>query len=365
MKPTSAFYYIKQNKLRAGIIIFMLVFTCAMYMAGSYIKSIEWYWEKAFEYDDKLVLVSALSDDEDYVQYKSFIEEVKKDPKLTVFSRTARGMGGLDWTCTFGWEMGTSTFVFNSPEDLKAAMARLGITGDFDNIKNHSVVMSSMFAKNKGLKLGDTISHDEISGQEGIDYTVDSIIEDDSFVLFMVHEDSETPLRAYISSDEMEGEELRAYIDNIKGDALVNTSESMRQTLVAQLTPFTSMFIVGCILISVILAVSAGSVITGQYLKRKYEFAVYRAIGFSKRKVFGKCAAEILTMDAIAVGIAAVLLFTGMFLLNELVYIPKGQFLPYYSSIGLGCFLLSNLIVVLPMIIFRGRSMAKADVTEF
>ena len=347
------------------MIIFMLFFTCAMFIAGNYIRSITWYWEKAVEYGDRMVLVSALSDDEDYRQYRSFIEDLKKDDSLTVFSRTARGVGGLEWTSTIGMDMGGQTYVFNSPEDMKAAFEKLGITGDFEDVKNHSIVVSSMFAKNRGLKLGDIVKSEELGGMDGIEYSLDAIIEDDSFVSFLVYEDKETPLRAYVTSDTLKGSELNARLADICGDRNVQISENLKTELNRQLTPFTSIFVLACVLISIILAVSAGSVITGQYIKRTYEFGIYRAIGFSKKKVFGKCAAEILTMDLIAVGIGAAGSFMGMFLLNELVYKPKGQFLPYFSMIGLSCFLLSNLIVVLPMIVFRGRSMARADVTEF
>ena len=61
---------------------------------------------------------------------------------------------------------------------------------------------------------------------------------------------------------------------------------------------------------------------------------------------------------------AAVCLLTT-FLLNELYYIPGGRFLPYFSWLGVLCFVISNLTVLLPMILSKGRRMGKADVTEF
>ena len=57
--------------------------------------------------------------------------------------------------------------------------------------------------------------------------------------------------------------------------------------------------------------------------------------------------------------------FLLTFLLNELLYIPKGQYLPYVSWLGLTCFLISNLTVMVPMLIAKGVRMGRADVTEF
>ena len=59
------------------------------------------------------------------------------------------------------------------------------------------------------------------------------------------------------------------------------------------------------------------------------------------------------------------LAFLATFLLNELYYIPGGRFLPYFSWLGVLCFVISNLTVLLPMILSKGRRMGKADVTEF
>ena len=365
MKPQSALYYIKHNKGRAAVMIFMIFFTCTMYIAGNYIKSTDWYWEKAVEYDEKIVMVGGVSSDEDFKDYRSFIEDLKKDEKLTCLERSAKGFSGKNWKCTLGWEMGTVSYVFNSVDDMKKAFDRLGITCDFTDIKDGSMVMSSAFAKNCGLKKGDLIDRTEISSMGSGYFSLDALIEDDSFICFFVCDDSESLLRAYVMSDELSGSELRSYIENIKGDRVVQIGEVLGDALKRQLSPIFFIFLLGCVMLSIILAVTAGSVITGQYIKRVYEFGIYRAIGFSKRKIRRKCASEILMMDLIAVLIAAVIIFTVSFLLNQLVYQPAGMYLPYFSTYGLGCFLLSNLMVVLPMIISQGRKMAKADVTEF
>ena len=41
------------------------------------------------------------------------------------------------------------------------------------------------------------------------------------------------------------------------------------------------------------------------------------------------------------------------------------MYLPYFSKIGLYGVLLSNLMVVIPTMLLKGRKMSRADVTEF
>ncbi|MBE5933960.1 MAG: FtsX-like permease family protein, partial [Lachnospiraceae bacterium] len=106
-------------------------------------------------------------------------------------------------------------------------------------------------------------------------------------------------------------------------------------------------------------------VVTGQYMKRIYEFGVYRALGRSKREVKTKVAAEIIGMNvmACAIGIGISSIFT--YLINELLYIPTGRYLLYFSDLGIKGFLLCDLLVVIPLVLSKGRMMCKADVTEF
>ena len=63
------------------------------------------------------------------------------------------------------------------------------------------------------------------------------------------------------------------------------------------------------------------------------------------------------------IGAGLILLFT--FMINELYYVPDGKFLPYFSKMGTYGFIISNAMVVIPTILFKGRAMGRADVTEF
>ena len=363
MRPMSAFYYVRENKGRAGIVIFLLFFTTLLFLAGNYIDSNYYYWKKAMEYSDRVGTVSAISADEDQKDFFAFREKLKSDESLIVYDISGYGYSGLPWICTMGFEMGSASMVFNSAEDMGDCFERLGIKADLSEVKDGSVCLSSALARQYGLKQGDILDASvdkNISGR----HRVGAILEDDSYVLFYV-DHTDTPYRMHVMSKELSGQALRDYLTKLRGDSKVHIDQPMSVEVEEQFAPFKLIFGAGIVLLSLVLAVVVNSVITGQYLARTYEFGAYRALGLSKGEIYGKCAREILAMDLLAIMIGAGIIFLFLFLVNELYYIPAGKFLPYYSNMGLYAFLTSNALVILPTILLKGRSMSRADVTEF
>ena len=364
MNPFSAGYYVKENKGRALLIIFMLFLSVFMFFGGNYVDSMGWFWQKAFAYSDQLVLVSLNSTDEEYKDYQSVLLDLAKDDRLSFVERTAWGFGGLPWTTTMGFEMGSRSYVFRSAEDLKKVFHHLGISCETANLKHRSMVISEAFARNRGIHLGDRLDGSFDPAISGT-FTVDAFIDDDSFVTFYVIEDDENLGEVYIYSDSMRGEELYTYVRELCGERKVTITSPVRDLVGNQLEIFYIIFFAGVVLLSLVLSVTIHSVITGQYLKRTYEFGVYRALGRSKWEIRKKCMKEILLMDGIAVFAGAVVIYLLTYLLNVKYYIPKGQYLPYASKTALAGFLICNILVIVPMVIGKGNQMAKADVTEF
>ena len=364
MNPLSPIYYIRNNKGRSALIIFMLFFTTLMFMAGNYVASCDWYFEEAIDSSEKIALVEYIPGDVDQKDYNATMAEMQADPKLSVAERTGYGFGGLSWFCTIGIEMDSSSYVFNTKEEMESAIRRLGLTVDLSGVKDRSIVISKALARNKGIHLGDTIDG-TVDQSLSSEFTVDALIEEDIYVTFYLIEDDRNLVRFYVYSDDLEGDALYNYIADMIGDRQVKVTSRMKENVRRSLAPLHIVMFAGAALLSVILAVTVNSVVNGQYQKRTYEFGIYRALGLSKKTVFGKCAAELLLMDLIAILIGAAFHFLMTFLLNELMYIPEGKYLPYVTGLGMICFAISNLTVMVPMIIAKGRRMGKADVTEF
>lgn len=363
IKPFSALYYMKENRGRVTICIFMMFLATLIFLAGNYIQSELYTFEKEFAYSDKLVVVSLQSTDEEYQDFSAFRKSVEEDDKLKMVMSSAYGFSGMQHGTVLNLEMGGWSYTFNCVQDMQETFQHLGIQGDFSKCKHRSIIISQDFAKDKGIKLGDTVDHSFDQCFDGT-YTVDAIVDDGSFCTFYVYEDNDNLGRIYIYSDFMEGEELYDYVRSLAGDKKVQVMESERSAVLPQFYVFFVLFYAIDVLIAIVLAVTINSVVTGQYLKRTCEFGIYNALGRSRKDVWAKVASEVFSMNLIAclIGFASIFLFT--WLMNELVYGPKGLYLLYSSQTGLVGFVLCDILIVLPLILSKGRLMCKANVID-
>lgn len=363
MKPFSAFYYMKENRSKAAVGLMMIVLTAGLFLLGNLIESAPASYEKDFAYGDKILLARVESVD-GWEDYESFVQDVKKDEKLHYLERSGQGFPGITHNTAMGMKMGGSSFAFNSVQDMKQAFDFLGIACDYTNLKNRSVVMSKDLAQNRGIKLGDTLDH-SFDSSFSRSYTVDALLDDGSYECFFVYEDSDNLARIYVYSDTMEGEELYQYLQDLAGDRAVKVNHPYRNGVSSQFNMFYVIFYIVVILVSVIMAVTVNSVLTGQYMKRKYEFGVYRALGRTKGEVFRKCAKEILLLDLIGSIIGLGIVTLAGYLLIELYYKPQGILFVYTSKASWIGYLLCNILIIIPVILINGRMCTKADVTEF
>ena len=361
-KPFSAFYYVKENVGRSLLIGCMFFLTTMLLLAGNYIQSNYYYWDGICEYTESLTDIAGLPTDENYEDYKAVIEELEADPEIIVMLNSGFSASALSWKCTLGFTMGSHCARFNTAEDLQTAFRIFGYKGDFSKVHDGSVIISEPLARNLGFKLGDTLGPEE--GLHG-EFTLDALIDEDIFAVFFVETEEENLIRAHILSETLSPKEVRERVTQVVGDRKVKINVPVRAEVEKNLGPINLIFYVALFLLSFVLAVSVNSVIAGHYAKRTYEFGIYRALGRTKGEIRRKCTAEIALTDAIAtvVGIAAIELYT--FLMNELYYIPHGQFLPYWSGLGIIGLVVANALVLIPVVLLRGRSMCRADVTEF
>lgn len=362
--PFSASYYIKENIMRVGISVFMMLLATMMFFAGNFIQSATASFDEEFDNSDQLVLTNLQGTDEDFKDWKAFCEKMSGDSKVECVQASALGFSGMEHSTVMGLKMGGNSYVFQSKEDMEKVFSYLGIEGDLSKCKQNSIVLDEKFAKNLGVKVGDVIDHSFNSNIDGT-YTVDAIVKGGGYCTYYLYEDKGTLGRMYIYSDTLNGQELYDYVNQQAKDYNVAVQQSERDSIAGQLNIFLIIFMMVDLLIAVVLAITINSVMTGQYLKRTYEFGIYRAIGISKRKIMGKVGREILLTNSIAnvIGLAVVLLTA--YLLNELVYEKQGMDLLYCTKTGIAGFLLCEVLIVVPLIISKARMMCKADVTQF
>ncbi|MDE6129537.1 MAG: hypothetical protein K2G16_10170, partial [Lachnospiraceae bacterium] len=85
----------KENKGRTFLGIFMMLLATLMFLAGNYIHSTVYIFEKEFVYSDKLVLAGIQSTDEEYRDFAAFRKMVEEDEKLEYVDVTAYGFSGM------------------------------------------------------------------------------------------------------------------------------------------------------------------------------------------------------------------------------------------------------------------------------
>lgn len=89
--PFSAFYYMKENKGRTFLCIFMMVLATFMFLAGNYIHSELYTFEKEFEYSDKIVIAGLQSKDKDFKDFATFKKLIDHLGRLYIYSDTMEG----------------------------------------------------------------------------------------------------------------------------------------------------------------------------------------------------------------------------------------------------------------------------------
>ena len=363
--PLSAAVYLKANKGRTAVCIFMMFLETLMFLTGNYIHSEIAAFDVDVKYSDSYVETSCQSNDENYRDFYAFVDDIENDDKLESVRLTAQGVGGFAFNSVLNLEFGGRGYVFNSVDDMKKVFDHWGIECDLTNCKDRSIVVSKTLADNRGIKLGDKLDK-SFDGNLEFEVMVDAIIDDGSMAVYYIYEvEPENLLRINIFSDTMEGEELYDYVRKIAGDRKIQIFDPMREHLKSDFSIFDMLFYIVDILISVVLAVTVNLVVSGHYMKRKFEFGIYMAIGRKRRDIWKKVASEILTMEGIALLIGAVVNLLFTYLSNELVYIPSGRHLVYCSMPAIIGVLVCMILVTIPLIFFNARSACKADVTEF
>lgn len=360
MNPFSPLYFIKENKTRCVLLMFMLFLGFAAYLGGIYVTNPMDNWSLPIEYSEKAVRVIANTGDEE--DFELFIKEAAESGKVQVLELGT--FDGLNWKTIMGFESGVATMTFRSVEDFKVYCEYMDIECDFGNLKSGSMVMSDRFAKNRELEIGDRIDTDTDKNIYG-EYTLDAVTKEDGYMQYFITDETDAPLNAILLGKEVDGRELYELAHSLQENHDIYVNDSMKEEIESQFNTFNTIYIFIIVLMSVILAVTINAVFVGMYQRRTMEFAVYRGIGISRRRIIGKIIGELISMDFIALVVGGVVFFSGLYLYNNLVLYPVGKYLRYYHPLALFGLVLCNLTVIIPLIVTRARQMLKTDICEF
>lgn len=363
LRPFSALYFIRENKTRCVLLMFMIFLGFGDYLGGLYVTNPLDSWECYLQYSDEMVIVNPAMTDEDLSDFAAFTEELEANNQVTILRLGETE--GFQWFTIMGFESGFASLTFCSVEDFRTYCEHFGIQCDFESLGNGSLILSDKLARNRGLEIGDKVNRDtnETVYVYG-DYTVTAFTQEDGYLQYYINEEIGDSLRLLILGNGISGTELYDLAYGIHDSHPVSIYE-IRELITDQLETFDTIYLFVILLLSVILAVTINAAFVGMYQRRNFEFAVYRAIGMGKGAIVRKLLGEFLWMDVLALVLGGGVVFLGLYLFNNLVLYPDGKYLRYFHPTALTGLVVCNVMVILPLILTRCRQLLRADICEY
>lgn len=367
MNPFSSIYYVKENIKRALLLIFMFILTFAIYMAGIYISNIESMFHIAVERDKKTALVLAFATDKNGTDYTKAINMLEKKKGITLLHQ---GIGNNIYsTSVMGVSNGYKSYTFQNKEDFQTYCDFTGINIKAVNqdreLGNGSVIMSSLQAANRGMETGDRLvaeQDDEFINQE---YTLDAVTDNDGYSIFYISDtDSQCCMVLNNSLSDKDFRELLKTVET-EYNVYIRDYDYYNNKIKEQLGNFYYIYFFIIILLSFIMAITINAAFAGLYQHRKGEFALYKAMGIPAGKIRLKILSEVLLIDIIGILSGLCIMMAGIYLANNLYLIPHGLRLFYYNNMSLAGMVTSNLVILIPVTIFQGSKLVKADICSY
>ena len=361
LKPFSPLYFIRENKARCILLMFMIFLGFGDYLGGLYVTNPLDNWECHLQYFDESVAVNPTTTDEDLSDFVAFTEELEENDQVTILR--LGNTEGFQWFTIMGFESGFASLTFCSVEDFRIYCDHFGIKCDFENLGNGSLILSEKLAQNRGLEIGDKVNRDTSETVYG-DYTVTAFTQEDGYLQYYINEEAAGSFHLLVLGNGISGTELYDLIYGIRDRHPVSIYE-IRELITGQLETFNTIYLFVILLLSVILAVTINAAFVGMYQRRNFEFAVYRAIGMGKRAIVRKLVGEFFWMDILALVLGGGVVFLGLYLFNNLVLYPDGKYLRYFHPTALIGLVVCNVMVILPLIVTRCRQLLRADICEY
>lgn len=365
MKPFSAGYFIKENRMRSVWLVLMFILSYIAYLGGLYVTNIRSMFDYSMERMGRYAILYPKSDDVDCKQFEKVKEAISKEDGINILH-----MGVVSYLCTnsiMGFDNNYPAVSFCSVEDFKKYCQVVGIQCDFDKLKGGSLIMSSLAADNREMKIGDSLKDEEGESVYG-SYTLDAVTEEEGYSYYYIDAGKNGNNISYILLPENMGEpEFAEYLEKLKQDGKVDVvnQKYMEESLDRQLESFNYIYMFIVVLMAIVMAVTINAAFVGMYQHRQPEFAIYRAIGISKIRLVGKVAGELVLLDGIGIVAGGAILLLGIYLLNQLYLIPRGLMLFYYHPIALWGMLFCNLLVLIPLLVTRSRKLLQADICDY
>jgi putative ABC transport system permease protein len=367
VKPLSLLYYINNNKRKVIPTFISICFAVFLvYFLSMAVKQINnSYYNQAaknLEYYTGVTPMNGQIPNDILEQIKSskYYKKIIPYNKETTLVNTI--VGGLP-----------VDIVYTDDTDLDMMLNTMElkiVSGRKPSVGKHEIILHKNIVKNKGLKIGSQIGS-ELDKDEGIKgrYTLVGIIDGPCQVGFGLLEENRRAFDeaikyglAIIPKDNSL-KELNNSLDSLPMDDVdiycfkhaiegVKSTEKVLNILAV---------IVGLI-VAIVLCIILFNINYMNYYKRRKEFGLLSSIGYKKNQIIKRIFIEniFIAMTAYSFGIL-VSIFCG-WLLNTILWIPKGDEMPIWIPVNIIVVLILPLIVTIFSVIPAAGTLKKLDV---
>ena len=379
MSPFAPVSYIRRNRARSAVLALMLGFTAVCFLAGMYIEHQQAVFELSYDKPSDYLLVYSNSNSMEIVNELRDFGEVCEDYAPDK-ADTVIGVNNLyfSYNTIMGYDNSTGSIMFRKEEDFEEFNRVMTDIPDEVVLRDGEIMLSQTLADNWGVKEGDVLeySDDWDKAYFADPVTVKTIVDIPGMVLYGVSSEVNGDTVMFLRSepDTVSGYD-RQTVNDVLEDAgakisadyphiQIQTNYSWLNEIKDQLSMFKYILFAIAFIIGLVLAVTVNAAFSAAYEKRKYEFSIYKAIGFSKSQIFGKVAGEVLLLDLIGLITGGLICLLVILTVNYILG-PQGIYFFKVSVTGILSTIGCNLMVVVPTILLNLKRVRKYDVTVY
>lgn len=371
MNPFSPLTYILRDHKRSIVAAIVLSLVTVCFLAGMYINNPEDVYRITHHGPDRFCFVKPRSGNAEVMDnYDSFTQNVDSYKTDNINTVIFAGEMSIAYTSIMSFENGTNSFVFASKKDFDLFNSRVHVIKKDVDLNEGEVVISRDLANNIGAKKGDKVDrdHDHLYGLR--DSVIVEIVDEPGIFAYAVGNVSMNPCTLFVKgenvSDEAADKDIKAIIKKVADENPNLSSASLEKYLNTFHEEMGFMIYILYLIVAivgVVLAVTINSLFSVIYDRRKYEFSIYKALGFKKGRIFLKIAGEVLTINTAALILGSILCAIVILAVNYIMA-PKGNGFCSFSTQGLIATIICDLMVVFPVILINWRRVKRYDVTE-
>lgn len=374
MNPFSPFTYIKRNRVSAISIIIMLACTCVVFMGGMYIDNITDVYNYSMEKPSDYLLWFQNGNNND-IKDEAEALYAEQESILPESARTHLDVESLygEVKSIMGFYTGTTWFLLRSEEDFNTFVKLTDALPKDTKLPDNSLILSEMLANNWGVKEGEILKGN--GGFEHMyfpaDMKVEKVLPLNGIQLYGWSGSAPSSGVLILSTTEEHAPTLTEDLNSLRKNIMdkykhiiAYTNEFQKAEAEEELSILSYFFAVIIVIVAVVFAITVNATFAAMFEKRKYEFSIYKAIGFSKKSLFGKIFGELLVMDGIGLVAGAGICFIVIKLLNALLWSSGLQFI-HISALGVLGTLFCNVAIIIPVVMANMKRIKKYDVTVY